>query len=139
MAATISSDIVLILEDQPTPLYVRLAADQTRRLARAVSVSGKSKRQLVEDAVREHLTDDGLVVGGRVALREEMPEILTAAEAASLLRVDEGQLIDAARRCDLPGRMVGSDWRFSRSALLSWLGADQGQDGAERSAASRVG
>src|ERR1022692_1491674 len=97
LAATISSDIVLILEDQPTPLYVRLAADQTRRLARAVSVSGKSKRQLVEDAVREHLTDDGLVVGGRVALREEMPEILTAAEAASLLRVDEGQLIDAAR------------------------------------------
>ena len=110
--------------DQPTPLYVRLAADQTRRLQRAVSASGKSKRQLVEDAVREHLDDDGLVVG-HVALREDAPEVLTAAEAASLLRVDESRLLEAARRHELPGRMIADDWRFSRGALLSWLGRAQ--------------
>lgn len=111
--------------DPPTPLYVRLGADPTRRLDRAVAASGKSKRRLVEDAVREHLTDDGLVVG-RIDLREEEPEVLTTAEAASLLRVDESQLLDAATRRELPGRMIAGDWRFSRAALLSWLGADHG-------------
>ena len=85
-----------------------------------MSVSGKSKRQLVEDAVREHFTDDGLVVG-RVALPEETPEILTLPEAASLLRIKEPTLKDAAERKQLPGRRIGDEWRFSRAALLSWL------------------
>jgi hypothetical protein len=109
------------MDESPTPLYVRLAADQARRLNDAVSASGKSKRRLVEDAVREHLADDGIVVG-RIALREDPPEVLTAAEAASLLRVDESQLLQAAQHCQLPGRMIAGAWRFSRSALLSWLG-----------------
>lgn len=111
------------MAEPPTPLYVRLAADQARRLDHAVAASGKSKRQLVEDAVREHL-DDGLVVG-RVALREDPPEVLTAGEAASLLRVDETQLLEAARQGELPGRRIAGEWRFSRIALLSWLCGDQ--------------
>ena len=85
-----------------------------------MSVSGKSKRQLVEDAVREHLTDDGLVVG-RVALQEEAPEILTLPEAASLLRINQAALKDAAENTLLPGRRIGDELRFSRAALLSWL------------------
>jgi len=122
------------MAEPPTPLYVRLAAEQARRLDQAVSASGKSKRRLVEDAVREHLSDDGLVVG-RIAFSEDAPawsspstaataarEILTAAEAAALLRVDEGELVAAARRRKLPGRSIAGQWRFSRTALLSWLG-----------------
>jgi len=74
-----------------------LAADQARRLDQAVSTSGKSKRRLVEDAVREHVSEDGLIVG-RVALREETPEVLTIGEAASLLRLDERSLSSPVRR-----------------------------------------
>jgi hypothetical protein len=111
------------MADQPTPLYVRLGADQTRRLASAVAASGKSKRQLVDDAVREHLTDEGLVVG-RIALREDAPEVLTAGEAAALLRIDEGPLIDAAAHGEVPGRLIGGEWRFARGALLAWLRGD---------------
>jgi len=115
-------------EEPQTPLYVRLAAAQARRLEQAVSASGKTKRQLVDDAVRHHLGDDGLVVG-RVALREQEPEILTAGEAAALLRVDEDQLLASAERHELPGRSIAGQWRFSRTALIAWLSRDR--DGGE--------
>jgi excisionase family DNA binding protein len=110
------------MKEPLTPLYVRLGADQARRLQEAVSVSGKSKRQLIEDAVREHLADENLTVG-RIALREHEPEILTAAEAAALLRVDESELVASAARGELPGRPIGDEWRFSRAALLAWMGS----------------
>jgi len=35
------------------------------------------------------------------------------------------RLLEAARRHELPGRMFADDWRFSRAALLSWLGRAQ--------------
>lgn len=111
------------MSNQPTPLYVRLAADPQRRLERAVSVSGKSKRQLVEDAVREHFDDAGLVVG-RVALRESGPEVVTLGEAAALLRLEEPQVLRAAEEGELPGRRIAGEWRFWRSALLDWLAVD---------------
>ncbi|HEX8102078.1 MAG TPA: helix-turn-helix domain-containing protein, partial [Solirubrobacteraceae bacterium] len=98
-----------------TPLYVRLAADPARALEEAVAQTGKSKRQIVEDAVSEHLTV------GRVALQEKAPEVLTAPEAAALLRVAEADLIGAAEAGELPGRRIGAEWRFSREALLAAL------------------
>jgi excisionase family DNA binding protein len=117
----ISFDIITGVKPAQTPLYVRLPTEQARRLDEAVSASGKSKRQLVEDAVREHLSDDGLAVS-RITLPEPEPEILTATEAATLLRVDADELVAAADRGELPGRRIGTQWRFSRAALLAWLG-----------------
>jgi excisionase family DNA binding protein len=108
------------MPQQRTPLYVRLGADETRHLQHAVTASGKSKRELVEAAVREHLTDDGLVVG-RAAPREDPPAVLTLPEAAALLRLEEHVVRDAAEASDLPGRRIGEHWRFSREALLAWL------------------
>ncbi len=118
-----------------TPLYVRLSADPNRRLAKAAAASGLSKRRLVEDAVREHISDEGLVVGHASPLsdgpmpeppRAQTPEVLTLSEAASLLRVDEHDLEQAAQRGDVPGRRIGSQWRFSATALRAWLARDQG-------------
>lgn len=93
-----------------------------------MAVSGKSKRQLVEEAVGAHLSDGGLVLGS-AALREEPPEVLTAGEAAAMLRVSERQLLKAVERGELPGRRIGEEWRFSREALSAWL---RGDDGPER-------
>jgi excisionase family DNA binding protein len=110
------------MPESMTPLYVRLPAEQARELDQAVAASGKSKRQVVEDAVRAHLGDGGLVVG-HAALREAAPEILTVPEAAALLRVDDDAVIAAAEAGELPGRRLGAEWRFSRAAVLAWLGA----------------
>lgn len=111
------------MQESHTPLYVRLSADPARRLQNAVAASGKSKRQLVEEAVGAHLSDQGLVLGS-ASLREQPPEVLTAGEAASLLRVSEGQLLQAAEQGQLPGRRIGEEWRFSHAALSSWLAED---------------
>jgi excisionase family DNA binding protein len=104
------------------PVYVRLAAESAKRLNQAVTASGRSKRQLIEDAVRAHLSDDGFVVG-RVELSENRPEILTLEEAAELLRLDREAMLAAAEAGQVPGRRIGEEWRFSRNALMNWLTA----------------
>jgi excisionase family DNA binding protein len=110
------------MADRPTPLYVRLAADSATRLDAAVASSGLSKRQIVEDAVRAHLGAPDLATGSP-PVREPVPEVLTAAEAAVLLRVDEAAVVGGAASGDLPGQRIGGQWRFGREALLAWLGA----------------
>jgi excisionase family DNA binding protein len=106
-----------------SPLFVRLPNEDARQLERAVAASGKSKRRLVSEAVREHLSDDGLVVG-RAALRERGDEVLTLGEMAALLKLDEPAVLAAAQGGDLPGREIGGHWRFSRGAILAWLAGD---------------
>ena len=88
-----------------------------------MSASGKTKRKLVEDAVREHLTDEGLVVR-RAPPSADPAEVLTAAEAAALLRIDDEALLAAAAGGELPGREIAGEWRFSRAALMAWLGGE---------------
>lgn len=48
-------------------------------------------------------------------------EVLTLAEAAAYLRVAENQLADLAARQDIPGRQIGGEWRFLKTALATWL------------------
>lgn len=111
------------MQSDATPLFVRLPNADARHLAQAVAASGKSKRQLVSEAVREHLSDDGLVIG-HVALREVGDEVMTVGETAALLKLDESAVLTAAQGGDLPGRQIDGHWRFSRRAILAWLGRD---------------
>ncbi len=108
------------MDETRKALFVRLAPAETDRLDQAAATSGKTKRQLITEAVREHLTDDGLLVG-RIALREDPDEVMTPAEAARLLKLDEPAVIEAAERGELPARRLAGDWRFSRAAVLAWL------------------
>ena len=48
-------------------------------------------------------------------------EILTLSEAATYLRVSEDEVLELAKRSELPGRMIGQEWRFLREALGDWL------------------
>lgn len=57
-------------------------------------------------------------------------EVLTTADAAELLRVDERTVAGMAGAGTLPGRRIGSEWRFSRAALLDWLGGGSGSQSA---------
>jgi excisionase family DNA binding protein len=120
----ISSDIISDMPTDDVPLYVRLPVDQAQRLTERASATGQSKRRLVEEAVREHLGHDDDLVVGRAALREDAPEVLTLQEAAAMLRVGTAALQATAETGSLPGRCIGDQWRFSRAALLTWLGAN---------------
>jgi excisionase family DNA binding protein len=104
---------------ETTPLFVRLPAQEADRLAAAAADTGRSKRDLVSEAVRIHL-GEGLTIG-RATVTEPPPEVLTLDEAAALLRLDADAVEAAARAGELPGREVGGEWRFGRAALLHWL------------------
>jgi excisionase family DNA binding protein len=51
------------------------------------------------------------------------PEVLTAEQLAELLQLDAKTVRALAARGEIPGRKLGREWRFSRSAVLDWLGA----------------
>lgn len=53
------------------------------------------------------------------------PEVLTLFEAAIFLRVEPATLKDIAKQNMLPGRLIGNEWRFSKTALLSWLSGQE--------------
>lgn len=48
-------------------------------------------------------------------------EILTLAEAAEYLRVDEQTLAELAAKRQVPSQKIGDEWRFLKKALDDWL------------------
>lgn len=53
-------------------------------------------------------------------------DVLTLADAALLLQVEEHDVARLAQAGELPGRRIGEEWRFARQAILDWLGAGTG-------------
>jgi len=49
----------------------------------------------------------------------------SVAEAAAYLRLHEQDVIAAASTQGLPGRLVGGQWRFLKTALQQWLSVSQ--------------
>ncbi len=48
--------------------------------------------------------------------------VLNVNGAARLLDVSQDTIYRLARNSVIPGRKVGSQWRFSKAVLLAWLG-----------------
>jgi excisionase family DNA binding protein len=63
--------------------------------------------------------------------------VLTLTEAADLLRVHPDELAQLAQQGGVPGRRIGSAWRFGCAALLEWLKGEPRPDGSLTSAALR--
>jgi excisionase family DNA binding protein len=123
------------------PLYVRLPSAAAEKLDRAAFELKTTKQNLVAELVEAHLPlastrrvvvesmDDALTVGHHSFVPAEALDVLTLAEAAELLRIDEQTVAKAADRGELPGRKLGGEWRFARSAVLRWLaGAGEEED-----------
>lgn len=51
----------------------------------------------------------------------EPSEVLTVAQAAELLQVDEKTILQLAAAGDIPCKKLGLTYRFSRTALIAWL------------------
>ena len=58
-------------------------------------------------------------------------EVLTADEAAALLRVSTKTVLSLARAGSLPGEKVGRAWRFVRSDVLAYVRGSLPRAGAE--------
>jgi excisionase family DNA binding protein len=128
-----------------TPLYVRLPAAEARKLDRAAFELGASKQDLVTGLVARYVdptSEESLaalrVIAGDLPLGRhdfqlgEDPEVLTPEEAGELLQVEPEVVVVMATAGRLPGRKLGDEWRFSRSALLAWLAGEESRDGKPR-------
>ena len=65
----------------------------------------------------------GRIVGRIEVTRtpEAGDEVLTLDEAAALLKLPADAVRASAEEGGLPGRRLGNEWRFARSAVLAWL------------------
>lgn len=130
-------------------LYVRLPANAVDRLHRAAEALGVPKKDLVASLVTKYVDPDnqrglsalgtalsrpyrqvslggsGPSVGSYSFLPDEPPEVMTAAQTAELLQIEEKQVLVLAADGELPGRKLGKEWRFSRAAVLDWLAHPQ--------------
>ena len=126
-------------------LYVRLPAAAADKLDRAADKLGVHKKDLVAGLVAKYVDPDtkrGLtalgslsqpkrvtveMTGGRPTLGtysfqpHDPPEVLNVVQAAELLQLETKLVLELAEAGKLPGRKLGTDWRFSRSALIAWL------------------
>lgn len=49
-------------------------------------------------------------------------EILNMQEVCDLLNVSEKTMIKLLKEEDIPARKIGREWRFSRHAIIHWIG-----------------
>jgi excisionase family DNA binding protein len=146
-------------QPQTAALFVRLPAEEARKLDRAAHAVGTPKKDLVAGLVARYVdpdSDDGLhalrrlgaeapgalprrvvieadepqlVVGQHSFRPADLPDVLTPGQAASLLHVDEDAVLALAEDGRLPGRKIGDEWRFARAALVAWLSKPDGAEG----------
>ncbi len=123
-------------EDDYTALFVRIPSEEAEKLHRAADFLKTPKRELITKLVAHFDPEDPVwtrPTGGPVRAQAEFGfgqhsfrpaselEILTPAQLAGLLQVDEEVVVELAEQRELPGRKVGEEWRFSREAILAWL------------------
>jgi excisionase family DNA binding protein len=52
-------------------------------------------------------------------------DVFTLREAAAYLRLPETEVVRLATTEGLPGRLIGREWRFFKTAIQQWLSASQ--------------
>ena len=139
-----------------TPLYVKIPTTAGDKLDRAAAALGVHKKDLVANLVTRYVDPDsqhGLTALGALATRRlpetsdggpmvgaysfqpyDPPEIMNAEQAGQFLQIEERDVITLAEAGKLPGKRLGSVWRFSREALVGWLATP---DKPEKRAATR--
>jgi len=127
--------------DDTAALFVRLPLEEAEKLDRFAFERRIPKRDVVRTLVAQHLDDADViwrqplpppmppmptgpevVVGRAEFTPADAPEVLTIEQAAQLLQAEPDDVRALADAGELPGRRIGDEWRFLRSAVLAWLG-----------------
>jgi excisionase family DNA binding protein len=109
------------MAEDRVPLFVRLPREQAAALDRLVDSTGRRKQHLVSDLLADQLAVGRLEIVDRAGGEE----VLTLQEAAGLLRLPIECVRASALAGELPGRAFGEEWRFTRTALLTWLTGEE--------------
>jgi excisionase family DNA binding protein len=125
-------------DSDDTPLFVRIPSSEAQKLHRAADALGRPKRELIANLVARYVDPENpatlsqlggaeteMSVGRAWFRPAEELEILTPAQLAGLLQVEEETVIGLAERKEIPARKVGEEWRFSREAVLAWLAEEE--------------
>src|SRR5688572_29157144 len=129
-----------------TPLYVRLPSAHAERLDRAAFELKASKQDIVSGLIARYVDpgstdrlrrvvieagEEPMATGRHSFTPAAEGEVLTLAQLADLLQVEEDDARELAAGGEIPGRTIGGEWRFVRSAVLRWL-AGEASDGRSR-------
>jgi len=106
-------------------LFVRIPTATVEKLDRTAEALGVRKKDLVANLVNRYA--DPHTLGSYSFQAYDPPEVMNADQAAQFLQVEEAIVIELAIAGKLPGRKLGTAWRFSRAALVAWLAAPEGQ------------
>ena len=93
-----------------------------REIAQSVASPPRMRGQEREPRPVRLPAPGGMTVGHAEFRPAPAPEVLNAEQAAELLAVEPAALLALAEQGVVPGRRIGGEWRFARSALLTWLG-----------------
>lgn len=104
------------MSDELTALFVRVPKDLAEELAAVAEQTGRTKQSVVT----ELLTSGTTSVENRSVARD-LDDVLDMAGVCGLLSVGPEDVLKRLANGDFPGRRLGSDWRFSRSAVMTWL------------------
>ena len=110
-------------QDLVAGLLARYVDPGSRRSLAQLGELGGRRRVTVET-----MGDDALVVGQHSFRPADEPDVMTLAEVAEWLQVDEEAVEELAKKGELPGRRIGDEWRFARQAVLDWLAAERGKE-----------
>ena len=126
-------------------LYVRIPTTAVDKLGRAAEALGVHKKDLIAGLVTKYVDPDsqrgldalgslsqprrvtvevgdaGPTLGSYSFQSYDPPEVMSVEQVAQFLQVEEAVVIELAEARQLPGRKLGSVWRFSRAALVAWL------------------
>lgn len=122
-----------------TPLYVRLPSAHAERLDRAAFELKASKQDIVTGLIARYVDpastdrlrrvvieagEEAMATGRHSFTPAPEGEVLTLTQLAELLQVEEDDARELAESREIPGRRIGEEWRFARSAVLRWLAGD---------------
>src|SRR5215471_10460347 len=100
-------------------LFVKLPANAVDKLHRAAEALGMRKKDLVAGLVSKFVDPDsprGLSTLGTLGTYSfqpyDPPEVMNAEQAGQFLQIDEAVVIEMAEAGKLPGRKLGTVWRF---------------------------
>lgn len=117
------------MPDDRAALFVRIPTAQARRLDARAGALGRTKQDLVTELLGGWLGPQSRPAergpepqrGVLGVLDLEQDQVFTLDELAEFLKLDSESVMERVGSGELPGRLFGQQWRFSRHAVLRWL------------------